>query len=81
MKISAEWILGDHEPVDVERLKKFAGEVDIVLTTEKDFVKLPALDLPVYYLEMGTKVISGQEKWCALIDKIDQKIDNYAVYG
>jgi len=39
-------------------------------------VKLGESGLSVYYVELGTEVVAGQEKWETLIEKIDQEIDN-----
>lgn len=71
-EVTAEIILADHEVPDLSRLPP----AQAYFCTEKDFVKLPPTDLPIYYLEMEMEVVGEKEKWNKLIEKIDQKIDN-----
>ncbi len=73
-EIIAETFLADHEAVDLDKLPK----VSALLCTEKDFIKLPPTQLPIYYLEMELRVAEGAKRWEKLIEKIDQKIDNGA---
>lgn len=75
-EIVGELVLGDHERVKVSELEGLARKAPLILTTEKDFVKLGESGLSVYYVELGTEVVAGQEKWETLIEKIDQEIDN-----
>lgn len=74
-EIIAEKIFGDHEPADLAKLPKASA----LICTEKDFVKLPPTDLPIYYLEVEMEVVD-RNKWEKLIEKIDQKIDNRPTY-
>jgi tetraacyldisaccharide 4'-kinase len=82
--ISAEWILFDHEPVSLERLKKYAADcrslgATALICTEKDRVKLPGkinLQIPLFALEIEMRVVEGHLEWEKLVEKIDQKIDN-----
>jgi tetraacyldisaccharide 4'-kinase len=67
-EIVAEKIFIDHEAADLSKLPK----VNALICTEKDFVKLPPTDLPIYFLEMEMEAV-GLEK---LVERIDQKIDN-----
>jgi tetraacyldisaccharide 4'-kinase len=71
-EVISETHFADHEVPDLSRLP----QAKAFLCTEKDFVKLPPTDLPIYYLEMETEVVHEKEKWQKLIEKIDQKIDN-----
>lgn len=71
-QIVAEKYFGDHEVADLRKLPK----VNALICTEKDFVKLPMTDLPIYYLEMEMEISFGKEHWEKMIEKIDQKIDN-----
>ena len=75
-EVVAELFLADHEVADLSKLPKERA----LLCTEKDFVKLPPNQLPIYYLEMELELTSGREKWEKLIEKIDQKIDNRCTY-
>jgi tetraacyldisaccharide 4'-kinase len=75
-EVVAERFFADHEIADIRKLPS----VNALVCTEKDFVKLPATDLPIYYLEMEMEIVSGRERWEKLVEKIDQKIDNRATY-
>ena len=85
-EIAFEWILADHEAALAGPLKKFSdrchqGGAKILVTTEKDFVKLPCLDseiLPIFYVEIEARVATGNRTWENLIAKIDRKIENRA---
>ncbi len=85
-EIVCEWILADHEAASERALKKFSdccrqAGARILVTTEKDFVKLPGPDpqiLPIFYVEIEARVASGSRTWENLIAKIDQKIENRA---
>lgn len=63
---------GDHEVADLAKLPQCKA----LICTEKDFVKLPPTDLPIYYLQMEMEIAGDQGKWEKLVEKIDQKIDN-----
>jgi tetraacyldisaccharide 4'-kinase len=76
-EIIAEKIFVDHECADLSKLPKASA----LICTEKDFVKLPPTDLPIYFLEMEMEVVGGLERWEKLVEKIDQKIDNRRTYG
>jgi tetraacyldisaccharide 4'-kinase len=80
VQISKECLLADHEPVKLADLQNLAAAAPLILTTEKDFVKLPKHSLPIYYLEMGAQITSDLDEWETLIEKIDQKIDNKPTY-
>lgn len=83
-KIVFEWVLADHEKATVKELQDFSIRAKklgakVLLTTEKDFVKLPRplqLDLPLYFIEIALQVEGGKDLWEKLIAKIDQEIDN-----
>ncbi|HSX11004.1 MAG TPA: tetraacyldisaccharide 4'-kinase [Chlamydiales bacterium] len=75
-EIVAEVIFADHEQAHLSKLPK-AGAL---LCTEKDFVKLPPTDLPIYYLEIEVEIAQGRDRWEKVIEKIDQKIDNQPTY-
>ncbi len=78
-QIVAEKILSDHEPftgieIFFEECKKL--DIKYLICTEKDFVKLPASDLPLIWVEIEAEVINGQEDWQKLIAKIDDRLNN-----
>lgn len=75
-KIVSETIFADHAVPDLSKLPR----VSALFCTEKDAVKLPSTDLPIYFLEMEMQVIEGTARWQKLVEKIDQKIDNRPTY-
>ena len=84
-EVVAEWILADHEAADPKDLNHFAERskalgANVLVTTEKDFIKGPRSSLPILFLEIKIEWHSS-EKWLKLIEKIDQKLDNNCTYG
>lgn len=76
-----EWVLQDHALICINKLNAFAEKsrhlgARALLCTEKDAVRLSTdlkVALPLLFLEMEMKI----SNWEKLIEKIDQKIDNY----
>lgn len=64
-------IFADHAEIDLAKLPKG----DVYLCTEKDAVKIPPTDLPIYYLEMNLQVLE-HESWEKMVEIIGKKIDN-----
>lgn len=75
-EVVAEKFFADHEVAELSKLPK----VSALICTEKDYVKLPPTDLPIYFLEMEMEFVGDRAKWEKLIEKIDQKIDNKLTY-
>lgn len=75
-EIVFEKIFADHALADLNKLSKER----VLLCTEKDVVKLPPTQLPIYFLEMEMQIVQGHDRWEKLIEKIDQKIDNKPAY-
>ena len=47
--------------------------LDAVITTEKDYVRLPRLtapEVPVYFLRVEIEILSGAESWQSCVDRI-----------
>jgi tetraacyldisaccharide 4'-kinase len=47
--------------------------LDAVLTTEKDYVRLPRLaapEVPIYFLRVEIEILSGAESWQSCVDRI-----------
>jgi tetraacyldisaccharide 4'-kinase len=75
-EIVQEVTFGDHEVADLSKLHGASA----FICTEKDFVKLPPTDLPIYYLEVDAELPGQEALWEKVIEKIDQKIDNRPHY-
>jgi tetraacyldisaccharide 4'-kinase len=48
-------------------------DVGAIITTEKDAVRLPAIDplpLPIYYLRVEIEILSGHETWERCVQRI-----------
>jgi tetraacyldisaccharide 4'-kinase len=48
-------------------------DVDMIVTTEKDFVRFPPLpytDVPIYFLRVEIEILKGQDVWDRMIDRI-----------
>lgn len=48
-------------------------DVDAILTTEKDSVRLPKLakqEIPIYFLRVEIEILSGHENWESLVERI-----------
>jgi tetraacyldisaccharide 4'-kinase len=47
--------------------------LDAVITTEKDYVRLPRLtapEVPIYFLRVEIEILSGAESWQSCVDRI-----------
>jgi len=50
-------------------------DLDFIVTTEKDSVRLPRLkkwDIPIYFLRVEIEILTGHESWQHLVDRICQ---------
>jgi tetraacyldisaccharide 4'-kinase len=48
-------------------------DMELIITTEKDAVRFPhptSIDVPVYFLRIEVEILSGNEAWESLIDRI-----------
>lgn len=80
----ARWFLPDHERASPEALQAFSERcrkrgAELIVCTEKDAVKIPptfSLSLPIAYLEMELEIVSGEEHWNKLIEKISLKMNH-----
>lgn len=71
----------DHHRFTEKELQEFVArcvqrDLDMIVTTEKDSVRFPHkaenLELPVYFLRVEIEILSGQESWQALVERICQ---------
>jgi tetraacyldisaccharide 4'-kinase len=71
----------DHHRFTEGELEEFNArcarrDLDLIVTTEKDSVRFPTrferLEVPIYYLRVEIEILSGQESWDSLVDRICQ---------
>lgn len=68
----------DHHRFTERELQNFMNrcvnrDLDAIITTEKDSVRLPRLDkweVPVYFLRVEIEILTGHESWQHLVDRI-----------
>jgi len=68
----------DHHRFTDKELQNFMNrcvsrDLDAIITTEKDCVRLPKLDkweVPVYFLRVEIELLTGHESWSHLVDRI-----------
>lgn len=56
-------------------------DVEMIVTTEKDFVRFPPLpysDVPIYYLRVQIEILEGQDVWEKMIERICQRSERAA---
>ncbi len=83
-RVVFEKVLYDHEGIGEKALRDLSLHArslgaEVLLCTEKDFVKIPkegSSALPLYFLEISSSVVKGSSLLENLIEKIAQKIDN-----
>jgi tetraacyldisaccharide 4'-kinase len=68
----------DHHRFSEKEIESFIArcvrrDVDAIITTEKDSVRLPRiekLDVPVYFLRVEIEILTGHESWRHFVDRI-----------
>jgi tetraacyldisaccharide 4'-kinase len=68
----------DHHRYTQEEIDRFIDrcvnrDVDMIVTTEKDFVRFPKLDspdVPVYFLRVEIGILSNEETWVQCVNRI-----------
>lgn len=62
----------DHEPFAVEELEELAqrSQADVLVCTEKDFVKLPQSSLPIIPIPLELTIREGSDIWKQFINQI-----------
>ncbi len=75
----------DHHRFSDEELREFIAramrrDLDCVVTTEKDAVRFPSkiagiekLEVPIYFLRIEIEILSGQDRWDALIARLTER--------
>jgi tetraacyldisaccharide 4'-kinase len=54
--ITSELFLGDHQPITESQLRSLAKDADLILCTEKDWVKRPQIELPIPHLPLPVEL-------------------------
>jgi tetraacyldisaccharide 4'-kinase len=82
--ISVSLIKPDHEPFSIQELEELAqkSKADLLVCTEKDFVKLPSIEIsiPLVPMPLELSVAQGDERgdeiWKQLINQIKSQVQN-----
>jgi tetraacyldisaccharide 4'-kinase len=76
--IVGKYIASDHAAIDLKKISKMARGAEILVCTQKDFVKLPndlrSLSFPFHVVEAEAEVIGGVPAWENLLKTIVQKV-------
>jgi tetraacyldisaccharide 4'-kinase len=80
-KIELSKIYTDHHRYSDKEIESFIARcarrnVDAILTTEKDAVRIPRLldaEVPMYYLRVEIEILKGQESWERLIALLSER--------
>jgi tetraacyldisaccharide 4'-kinase len=73
----------DHHRYSLKEIERFVRRcarrnVDAVLTTEKDAVRIPRImdpEVPIYYLRVEIEILAGQESWERFVARLTQRHD------
>ena len=68
----------DHHRYSLKEIERFVRRcarrnVDAVLTTEKDAVRIPRImnpEVPILYMRVEIEILAGQETWTRLVDRL-----------
>ena len=77
-KIETRRRFTDHHRYTEKELLDFINrcinrDVDMIVTTEKDFVRfphLPRMDVPIYFMRVEIEILSNQETWAECVNRI-----------
>jgi len=77
-QVEAKWILGDHDPIDQDKLETFAQRcqkqnIEMLVCTEKDAAKIPSLRdqiISIQVVEIEMKVVYGHENFDQIIGNV-----------
>lgn len=85
-RIGADLVLtqsyADHHRYSRQEIERFIArcrrrELSMILTTEKDAVRIPRLSsikVPIYYLRIEIEILKGKEIWEKMVDRFSGKI-------
>ena len=71
----------DHHRYSVKEIESFIRrcgrrELDAILTTEKDAVRIPRIlepEIPLYYLRVEIEILAGQASWERFVERLTQR--------
>ena len=77
-KIETRKRFTDHHRYSEKELLDFINrcinrDVDMIVTTEKDFVRFPHLarmDVPIYFMRVEIEILSNEETWTECVNRI-----------
>ena len=77
-KIETRRRFTDHHRYTEKELLDFINrcinrDVDMIVTTEKDFVRfphLPRMDVPIYFMRVEIEILSNEETWTECVNRI-----------
>jgi tetraacyldisaccharide 4'-kinase len=80
-EIEMSKIYADHHRYSVKEIEAFIRrcarrELDAILTTEKDAVRIPRIlepDVPLYYLRVEIEILAGQVSWERFVDRLTHR--------
>lgn len=73
------YIKPDHEPFSLEELTLLSRSADVLVCTEKDFVKLPKTTLPIMPLPLEISIAEGDEVWKQFIHQIKTQVQHVRI--
>ena len=70
----------DHHRYSLKEIERFVRRcarrnVDAVITTEKDAVRIPRImnpEVPILYMRVEIEILAGQETWLRLVERLTQ---------
>jgi tetraacyldisaccharide 4'-kinase len=80
-KIKVSLIKPDHEPFSVKELEELAqkSKADVLVCTEKDFVKLASTSLPIIPVPLELSITEGTEVWKQFINQIKAQVQHVRI--
>jgi tetraacyldisaccharide 4'-kinase len=80
-KIKVSLIKPDHEPFSVKELEELAqkSKADVLVCTEKDFVKLESTSLPIIPVPLELSITEGTEVWKQFINQIKAQVQHVRI--
>ncbi len=77
--ITVSLIKPDHEPFSLQELEKLKTKADVLVCTEKDFVKIPPTSLPLIVVPLELSITQGGEIWKQFINQIKSQVQHVTI--